>query len=82
MSWNYRTVEYRYLDEEVDLYVHEIFYDDDNNPIGFTEDAIPSSSKEEAALILAAYELPPVAYMDCKRLDEQPEDWGWLNQSN
>lgn len=82
MSWNYRTVEYRYIDDEVDLYVHEIYYDDDGNPIGFTEESIAPSSKEEAELILAAYNQPPIAYMDCKRLDEGPEDWGWLNLLN
>jgi len=78
MTWNYRVVEHRYLDEENDYAVHEVFYDDDGNPEWFSEMPIAPLSKEEAELILKAYDEPAVAYIDKKALDDDNDEWDWL----
>jgi UDP-galactopyranose mutase len=80
MTWNYRTIEYRYLDGEDDLVVHEVYYLENNAPSFFTEDPVYPCSKEEAERILAAYELPPVAYINMKSIDGEGDEWGWLIQ--
>jgi len=78
MVWNYRLIEYRYIDDEIDLAVHEVYYNEDGAPFAFSENAIAPFSKEDAQLILEAYDKPPVAYIDKRRLDEGQDDWGWL----
>lgn len=78
MTWNYRVIEYRYLDEDNDHAVHEIFYDDDDTPVGFTDMPIAPYSREEAEMLLKAYDLPPIGYVDKTAIDEDNDDWGWL----
>jgi len=80
MTWNYRTVEYRYLDGEDELAVHEVYYLDNGAPSFFTENPVYAVSKEEAERILAAYEYPPVAYINMKSIDGEGDEWGWLIQ--
>jgi len=78
MVWNYRLIEYRYIDDETDLAVHEVYYNEDGTPFAFSEKAIAPFSKEDAQRVLEAYDKPPVAYIDKRRLDEGQDDWGWL----
>lgn len=80
MTWNYRTVEYRYLDGEDELAVHEVYYLDNGAPSFFTENPVYAVSKEEAERILAAYEYPPVAFINMKSIDGEGDEWGWLIQ--
>jgi len=80
MTWNYRTVEYRYLDDEVDLAVHEVYYLENGAPSFFTEEPIYPLCKEEAERILAAYDLPPIAYINKKSIDGNGDTWEWLIQ--
>jgi len=80
MNWNYRTVEYRYLDGENELAVHEVYYNENGAPSFFTQDPIYPTSKEEAERILAAYDLPPIAFINMKSIDGEGDDWEWLIQ--
>ena len=78
MTWNYRTVEYRYLDDDNDLAVHEVFYNENGSPSFFTEDPCYPLSRDEAEMILAAYDQPPIAYINMKSIDGSGDDWSWL----
>lgn len=41
MTWNYRILAHKNVDnDEVYLQIHEVYYDQDNNPISYTENPI------------------------------------------
>lgn len=42
MSWNYRVIAKEYKDD-VEFYIHEVYYDADGNPNGYTKEPVPVS---------------------------------------
>lgn len=44
--WNYRIIRHKVEDEEDWLAIHEVFYDDENNPKGCTKNSVDVSGED------------------------------------
>jgi hypothetical protein len=54
MSWNHRLLAYHHEDEGVSLKVHEVYYDKQGKPNGYTSNpiTIEGESKEDVAWVV------------------------------
>ncbi len=76
--WNYRVVKKSIVDDfDDEIYaVHEVFYDDDGNPVGCTEKSVRigeyslKSLSETIDLMKQALDKPVLDYKDFERLEE------------
>ena len=74
MTWNYRIVKYSKRKNAEDWYgIHEVYYDNDGNPMGMTVEPV-SFGGETSEGVIEALEM---ALKDAKEhsIFEEPENW-------
>lgn len=86
-TWNHRLIEHRYKDEKVYL-VHEVHYDEQGKPEGFTSREQSPSSRWEAKRMLEAFDKPIVAWVNDESakytmvgvtMFPDYKEWGWYD---
>jgi hypothetical protein len=73
MSWNYRVIEYK---DGSGFGLHEVFYDDNGQPWGMTEDAIRFvSNKDEGPKGIAKSLMMARTDVRLRPVLKQPDEW-------
>ena len=81
MTWNYRIIRYR--DKDHGLGLHEVYYNDDEEPTSMTEAPITFVCDEEEGKMGMLDSLSK-AFADCYRhpILNEPETWGGSGDEN